>query len=149
MKKEILNVPNGCENGKRIKSGMLDLLFCMLGTMVISFSDILIIAIFYIPTGKVLEVLTTILYFVNMIVHMVLWGFILDEGSIGKKICKMKVLDIKTRKKPNCLKLLLVNIFSFGRRGFFNLDNRLDRRTLIERLTKCSVVDLEEENSKE
>ena len=144
MKKENLNVPNGCEVGKRRKSGMLDFLFCMLGTMSMTFFDVLIVAIFYMPTDEVLYTLVTILYFVNIFAHAIMWGFILDEGSIGKKKCKMKVVDIKTGKKPNCFKLLLVNLSSFGARDDLRFNSRLDRRTLFERLLKCSIVDLDE-----
>ncbi len=140
--KTSLNCPSGCATGKRVKAGLLDLPFVLVGAMHICVPRIMLVYFVFNPTEKFMNI-EPLFFVFDIFLSIIILGFIFKEGSIGKKILKMKVVDIKTGKKPNFFKLFLVNFYSCAN-FFVGLEKTLDRRTCIERLVKCSTVDLEE-----
>ena len=140
--KTSLNYPSGCVTSKRIKAGLLDLSFTLVGAMHICVPRIVLVYFIFKPTEKFTNI-EPLFFVLDIFLSIIILGFIFKEGSPGKKIFKMRVVDIKTGKKPNFLKLFLVNFYSCG--NFFVWSEKsLDRRTYIERLVKCSTVDLDE-----
>ena len=140
--KTSLNCPSGCAVGKRIKAGLLDLLCILVGAMHISVPRVILIYFVFSPTEKFINI-EPLFFVFDIFLSIIILGFVFKKGSIGKKVFKIKVVDIKTGRKPNFLKLFLVNFYSSAN-FFIGLERSLDRRTYIERLLKCSTVDLEE-----
>lgn len=130
----------GCPFGKRVGAGFLDLLFFILALFPLLLVTLVCDAYLLGENSQ----FTNIWIIFDILFVLILNGAIFKEGSLGRKIKKIWLIDIKTKKKPNFMKLLLLNIVSMGSYSKFS-KTRIDRRSLLEVLLNCSTVEIKED----
>ena len=130
----------GCPFGKRVGAGFLDLLFFILAIFPLLLGTLILDAYLLGRNSQ----FTSIWIILDILFVLILNGVIFKEGSLGRKIKKIRLIDIRTKKKPNFIKLLLLNIVSMGNYSKFP-KTRIDRRSLLEVLLNCSTIEIKEE----
>ncbi|MBQ7907073.1 MAG: hypothetical protein IJ309_03765 [Clostridia bacterium] len=139
---KIVSDINGCPQTVRIKYSIIDFGFTVV-FLIIHLATWLVI---FSPILKQLEeyfaVISFIFIFVSVFVVAEIHGLMFKEGSLGRKITKTELIDLKTGKKPNFFKVMLMNIVGYKFKEWF-FHTRLDRRLLWEIILGCVTTEKE------
>ena len=133
---------NGCPIAIRKKYSIIDLvsnlvfLLIHLATWLVIFSPILK------QIEEYFTVISWIFLLLSVIVVPGIHGLMFKEGSLGRKITKTELIDLKTGKKPNFFKVMLLNIVGYDFQEWFSR-TRPDRRLFWEIVLGCVTKEKE------
>ena len=131
----------GCSCEKRVGASMLDLLFVILALIPLVAVSSIISACLFEEGNKLID---DIFVIIDIIFVYAFNGVVFEEGSLGRKIKKIRLIDIKTKKKPNVFKLLILNDLTTGCFYYYLPKRRKDQRTFWELVFGCSTIDISE-----
>ncbi len=134
---------NSCSFKRRYIAFYIDAFICINIILFAIIPALTLADLFSIEVTDTFVNVFTIFMVILFILLMTIKDFPFKNGSIGKKIMKMKIIDINTKQKPSSLKLMLSNFcfLNFGVIDYFVAKDSLDNRTLAEIVTSTAIVE--------
>ena len=141
-----------CDFRDRLNLYQIDFFCCLVVAMVSFVSFCVYVGVYDIiikPEKEKTEWLFYLLFYGSLLIgfwiYPIFKDLVFENGSLAKKIKKVKIIDEKTLEKPSVKKLILRNIlYPLYPINLIFCKKRMDNRTLADIIFKTRVIYLEE-----